>query len=160
MLVLSLQSGLYRLLPYYGTTLPLTRAIICHCQAQNDTPGVKHHSSFYSSLFTKSAETPIYTGVARGEEWCTALHHSSPLFTFVLRTELKRKLALFGWGAETTFLCPTDFYRFSGWREVKSDAQLFTRASCLARVICAILVKSEECFWKWLTVYHAHRSAD
>ena len=40
----------------------------------------KHHSSFYSSLFTKSAETPINTGVARGEEWRTTLHHSSPLY--------------------------------------------------------------------------------
>ena len=33
------QSRLYRLLPHYGTTLPLTRAITCHCQAQNDTSG-------------------------------------------------------------------------------------------------------------------------
>ena len=30
--------------------------------------------------------------------------HSSPLFTFGLRTELKRNLDLFGRGAETTFL--------------------------------------------------------
>ena len=36
------------------------------------------HSLFYSSLFTKSAETPINTGVPRGEEWRTTLHHSSP----------------------------------------------------------------------------------
>ena len=34
------QSSLYRLLPHYGITLPLTRAIICHCLAQNDTSGV------------------------------------------------------------------------------------------------------------------------
>ena len=63
-------SDLYRLLPHYGTTLPPTRAIICHCQAQNDTSGAgkNKHSLFYSSLFTKSAETPINTGVARGEE--------------------------------------------------------------------------------------------
>ena len=33
------QSRLYRLLPHYGITLPLTRAIICHCLAQNDTSG-------------------------------------------------------------------------------------------------------------------------
>ena len=33
------QSSLYRLLPHYGITLPLTRAIICHCLAQNDTSG-------------------------------------------------------------------------------------------------------------------------
>ena len=36
------------------------------------------HSPFYSSLFTKSPETPINTGVPRGEEWRTTLHHSSP----------------------------------------------------------------------------------
>ena len=30
---------LYRFLPHYGITLPLTRAIICHCLAQNDTSG-------------------------------------------------------------------------------------------------------------------------
>ena len=36
------------------------------------------HSLFYSSLFTKSPETPINTGVLRGEEWRTTLHHSSP----------------------------------------------------------------------------------
>ena len=34
--------------------------------------------SFYSSLFTKSPETPINTGVPSGEEWRTTLHHSSP----------------------------------------------------------------------------------
>ena len=34
------QSSLYRLLPHYGITLPLARAIICHCLAQNDTSGV------------------------------------------------------------------------------------------------------------------------
>ena len=33
------QSSLYRLLPHYGITLPLTRAIICYCLAQNDTSG-------------------------------------------------------------------------------------------------------------------------
>ena len=31
------QSRLHRLLPHYGITLLLTRAITCHCQAQNDT---------------------------------------------------------------------------------------------------------------------------
>ena len=38
-------------------------------------------SPFYSSLFTDSPETPINTGIARGEEWPTTLHNSSPLFT-------------------------------------------------------------------------------
>ena len=54
----------------------------------------------------KSAETPINTGVARGEELRTTLHHSSPLFTFGLRTELNRKLALFGWGLKPLFYVP------------------------------------------------------
>ena len=56
---------------YQGNILPL--------------PGTKRyvgrenpHSLFYSSLFTKSSETPINTGVPRGEEWRTTLHHSSP----------------------------------------------------------------------------------
>ena len=39
---------------------------------------VKQPLAFYSSLFTKSAETPINTGVARGEELRITLHHSSP----------------------------------------------------------------------------------
>ena len=41
----------------------------------------KDYSRFYSSLFTKPPETPINTGVPRGEEWRCTLHHSSPLFT-------------------------------------------------------------------------------
>ena len=39
----------------------------------------KPYSPFYSSLFTDSPETPINTGVARGEEWPTTLHNSSHL---------------------------------------------------------------------------------
>ena len=41
----------------------------------------KDYSRFYSSLFTKSSETPINTRVLRGEELAhlfTTLHHSSP----------------------------------------------------------------------------------
>ena len=56
---------------YQGNILPL--------------PGTKRyvgrenpHSLFDSSLFTKSPETPINTGVPSGEEWRTTLHHSSP----------------------------------------------------------------------------------
>ena len=56
---------------YQGNILPL--------------PGTKRyvgrenpHSLFDSSLFTKSPETPINTGVPRGEEWRTTLHLSSP----------------------------------------------------------------------------------
>ena len=36
-------------------------------------------SPFYSSLFTDSPETPINTGVARGEEWLLTLHHHKHL---------------------------------------------------------------------------------
>ena len=63
---------------YQGNILPL--------------PGTKRyvgrenpHSLFYSSPFTKSSETPINTGVARGEECRTTLHLSSPLFTLCKR---------------------------------------------------------------------------
>ena len=72
---------------------------------------------------------------------------------FGLRTELNRKLALFGWGAETTFLCPTDFtdlHRFSGKRlRVKCGEEwrkLFTRASFKVTDVYVLPVKSEECF--------------
>ena len=38
----------------------------------------KKHSLFYSSLFTKSPETPINTGIPRGEELAQLFTHSSP----------------------------------------------------------------------------------
>ena len=38
----------------------------------------KSHSRFYSSLFTKSPETPINTGIPRGEELAQLFTHSSP----------------------------------------------------------------------------------
>ena len=38
----------------------------------------KPHFRFHSSLFTDSPETPINTGVVRGEECLFTLHHSSP----------------------------------------------------------------------------------
>ena len=41
----------------------------------------KSHSRFYSSLFTKSPETPVFIGITGGEEWSFTLHHSSPHFT-------------------------------------------------------------------------------
>ena len=47
------------------------------------------------------------------------LHHPSPLFTFGLRTELKRKLDLFGRGLKPLFYVPqiSQIYTdFSGWR--------------------------------------------
>ena len=41
----------------------------------------KSHSRFYSSLFTKSPETPVFIGITGGEEWSFTLHNSSPHFT-------------------------------------------------------------------------------
>ena len=41
----------------------------------------KSHSRFYSSLFTKSPETPVFIGITGGEEWAVTLHNSSPHFT-------------------------------------------------------------------------------
>ena len=71
------------------------------------------HSLFYSSPFTKSSETPINTGVPRGEELAQLFTTLHPLFTWTvlliglrrvnrafllhgLRTDFKRKLDLFG----------------------------------------------------------------
>ena len=50
------QSSLYRLLPHYGITLPLTRAIICHCLAQNDTSGAFFYKS--TTLFFTLHSSP------------------------------------------------------------------------------------------------------
>ena len=64
------------------------------------------HSLFYSSLFTKSAETPLNTGVSRGEEWRTTLHHSSPLFTWIFYSSDYAEL--------TEHSCSTDASRKKG----------------------------------------------
>jgi hypothetical protein len=101
-------------LPHYGTTLPLTRAITCHCQAQNDTSGAgkNSHSLFYSSPFTKSAETPINTGVARGEKLRTTLHHPSPSD---YAPKLNEKLDLFGLLKKVTQISQmTQIFRVKG----------------------------------------------
>ena len=42
----------------------------------------KSHSRFYSSLFTKSPETPVFIGITGGEEWSFTLHNSSQPFTW------------------------------------------------------------------------------
>ena len=54
------------------------------------SPGTKRyvgrenpHSLFYSSLFTKSPETPINTGVPRGEELAQLFTTLHPLFTWI-----------------------------------------------------------------------------
>ena len=44
------QSRLHRLLPHYGITLPLTRAITCHCQAQSDTSGASKTTTLLFTL--------------------------------------------------------------------------------------------------------------
>ena len=61
------------------------------------------HSLFDSSLFTKSPETPINTGVPSGEEWRTTLHHSSPLFTWIFYSSDYAEL--------TEHSCSTDYAR-------------------------------------------------
>ena len=127
-LVALIASLWHNIAPYQGNNLPL--------------PGTKR---YVGSFFIKA---PLFfllftlhqIGWNPDKHWgCErwrVTYHSSPLFTFGLRTELNRKLVLFGWGAETTFLCPTDFtdlHRFSGKRlRVKSGEEwrkLFTRAS-------------------------------
>ena len=93
----------------------------------------KHHSSFYSSLFTKSAETPINTGVARGEEWRITLHLSSPLFT-PLSSDYARKLnekstcSVFE-ESHADFADDADFPGEEWVKRGEEWRQLFTRAS-------------------------------
>ena len=101
------QSSLYRLLPHYGITLPLTRAIICHCLAQNDTSG---------AFFIKA-----------------------PL-SFLLFT-----LHQIGWNPDKHWGCER-------WRVAHHSSPLFTRINHLDTNTYTISVKSEECFWKWLTI--------
>ena len=85
---LNAKEGLFHFLPGNGTKLPLTGAILCHSQTKNNTSWYKFqedcyydsadafwvvfawektYSRFYPSPFTFSLETPINTGVARGE---------------------------------------------------------------------------------------------
>lgn len=52
------QSRLHRLLPHYGTTLPLTRAITCHFQVQNDTSGAGKTSFESGLLLRRIANSP------------------------------------------------------------------------------------------------------
>ena len=137
---LTSERGLFHLLPNYGAILPSTGATFCHCQAQNDASGEKFreayhrhseyafrlldawfcswktYSQFYPSPFTFSPETPINTGGVRGEGLAQPFTTLHPPFTFRLRMELKRKLALFGRGPKPLFYVPqisqiyTDFF--------------------------------------------------
>ena len=121
------KAGLYRLLPHYGTTLPLTRAIICHCQAQNDTSGaffIKAPLFFLPFTLHQIGWNPDkHWGC---ERWRVALtlHHPSPPFTFGLRIKLNGKSTYSVFEKSPTDLAfPsaadfqfTDFHRFPGWR--------------------------------------------
>ena len=101
-----------------GKTLPSLIASLRHYFALYQgnilpLPGTKRyvgrenpHSLFYSSPFTKSPETPLNTGVSRGEEWRTTLHHSSPLFTWIFYSSDYAEL--------TEHSCSTDASRKKG----------------------------------------------
>ena len=61
------------------------------------------HSLFYSSLFTKSPETPINTGVSRGEELAQLFTTLHPLFTWIFSSSDYAEL--------TEHSCSTDYAR-------------------------------------------------
>ena len=61
------------------------------------------HSLFYSSLFTKSPETPINTGVRRGEELAQLFTTLHPLFTWIFSSSDYTEL--------TEHSCSTDYAR-------------------------------------------------
>ena len=65
-------------MPHYGIILPFTRAISCHCQAQNDTSGEKIPTLFFtlhsSPNRLKSRST---LGLREVKSWL----NSSPPFT-------------------------------------------------------------------------------
>ena len=121
------QSSLYRLLPHYGITLPLTRAIICHCLAQNDTSGaffIKAPLSFLLFTLHQIGWNPDkHWGC---ERWRVTLH-SSPLFTTVhlrIAHGIESEARPVRPGAETTFFTSHRFLQIfrkrlrvkSGWR--------------------------------------------
>ena len=126
------QSSLYRLLPHYGITLPLTRAIICHCLAQNDTSGAFFIKAPLSFFIKAPLSFLLFTLHQIGwnpdkhwgcERW-RVTHHSSPLFTFGLHTKLNGKstCSVFEEGpTDLAFPSAADFqftyfHRFSGWK--------------------------------------------
>ena len=81
---------------YHGNIVPL--------------PGTKRyvgrenpHSLFYSSLFTKSPETPINTGVPRGEGLAHLFTTLHPLFTWIFYSSDYTEL--------TEHSCSTDYAR-------------------------------------------------
>ena len=109
------------------------------------SPGTKRyvgrenpHSLCYSSLFTKSPETPINTGVSRGEEWRTTLHHSSPTLHLDIFSSDYAEL--------TEHSCSTDYARIR-------QASVFHEAS---QRICNRQASQRICNHKWLKDYFRH----
>ena len=119
---------------YQGNILPL--------------PGTKRyigrenpHSLFYSSLFTKSPEIPINTGVPRGEEWRTTLHHSSPTLHLDIFSSDYAEL--------TEHSCSTDYARIlngnstcsvfeESLADIADDADIFLPLGVSADLLSAV----------------------
>ena len=115
----------------------------------------KPYSRFHSSLFTDSPETPINTGVVRGEECLFTLHHSSPYCkvrpSLMTGTSHNRGLVLVIIDDRTIVYIMRFKKKWWGWRVVKSgeeSAQLFTAINISYTKAYIMNVKSEECFWK------------
>ena len=64
------------------------------CCRKSRFSGYKSHFRFYSSLFTLSSETPINTGISRGEELLPLFTTLHPLFTFMASIETSSWLLL------------------------------------------------------------------
>ena len=100
----------------------------------------KDYSRFYSSLFTKSAETPINTGGVGGEEWWFTLHHSSLIarFSYHLFQDLV-------------------FIDDRAWSSLMTKPSLhWWRNHCLADILSSkiIWVKSGEEWWRVSSTLH------
>ena len=115
----------------------------------------KPYSRFHSSLFTDSPETPINTGVVRGEECLFTLHHSSPYCkvrpSLMTGTSHNRWLVLVIIDDRTIVYIMRFKKKWWGWRVVKrgeESAQLFTVINVSHTKAYIMNVKSEECFWK------------
>ena len=162
-------------MPGNGTKLPLTGAILCHCQAKNNASWYKFQEDCYYdsaeafwlqvesvcvrktllsiSLFTLH-RFPWNPDKHWGCERWRVLVHSSPLFTTL------HLIAQFGhlWWLELVIIDDrTIAYikrflkKWWGWREVKSSeesAQLFTAINVSHTQTYIMNVKSEEYFWK------------
>ena len=86
----------------------------------------------------------------------STLHHPSPTLHLRIAHGIETEAWPVRSGAETTFLCPTDFtdlHRFfrvkGGWRVVKRRAHSSPHQSNLYTTTYATSVKGEEYFWNW-----------